>query len=344
MFAPASLSPGARELAADAMATAMMALTPLARLLTTLPASTTVPDVTAGITFTMTRNIEPLPEMRSAFRVLYESAAGVAEAIRKHAVPLDGSMTRLADIIDGLAKRLRDQSRRVVVEPATRAPAVEATPATSTITNGIEEARGKDIVIRFEGERCIHARHCVTGAPGVFLANVKGPWLHPDASPVDDLVAISRACPSGAISYERLDGGEAELPPPRNVIRVRENGPYAFHGALQIAGQPSRIRATLCRCGASKKKPFCDSSHHDIEFTATGEPPTKPSEPLVDGPALEIRPQLDGPLVLSGPVEICSGTGRTIDRPSMTRLCRCGGSSNKPFCDGTHAKIGFRAP
>jgi CDGSH-type Zn-finger protein/uncharacterized Fe-S cluster protein YjdI len=344
MFAPASLSPGARELAADARATAMMALTPLARLLTTLPASTTVPDVTAGITFTMTRNIEPLPEMRSAFRVLYESAAGVAVAIRTHAVPIDASLERIAAIVDDLAKRLRDQSRRVVVEPPVRAPSAPMEAATSTITNGVEEARGKKIVIRFEGERCIHSRQCVTGAPGVFLANVKGPWLHPDASPVDDLVSVARSCPSGAITYERLDGGDPELPPPRNVIRVRENGPYAFHGALHIAGQPDRIRATLCRCGASKKKPFCDSPHHDIPFVATGEPPTKPSEPLTDGPALEIRPQVDGPLVLSGPVEICSGTGRTIDRPTMTRLCRCGGSSNKPFCDGTHAKIGFRAP
>jgi CDGSH-type Zn-finger protein len=125
---------------------------------------------------------------------------------------------------------------------------------------------------------------------------------------------------------------------------VRENGPYAFHGALHIAGQPDRIRATLCRCGASQKKPYCDGSHVGIAFTATGEAPTRPSEPLTDGPPLEIRPQADGPLVLSGPVEICSGTGRTIDRPSMTRLCRCGGSANKPFCDGTHARNGFRAP
>ncbi|MBP7289524.1 MAG: CDGSH iron-sulfur domain-containing protein [Nannocystaceae bacterium] len=51
----------------------------------------------------------------------------------------------------------------------------------------------------------------------------------------------------------------------------------------------------------------------------------------------------DGPLEIAGPVEICAGTGRTIARVESARLCRCGGSANKPFCDGTHARIGFRA-
>ncbi|MFO0686344.1 MAG: ferritin-like domain-containing protein [Sandaracinus sp.] len=345
MFAPASLHPGARELAADTMATAMMALTPLARLLCTLPASTTIPDVTAGLTFTMTRNLEPMPEMRGAFRALHEAAAGVASAIREHVLPIDGSLARLATTMDELAVRLRDQSRRVPVAlDAPVAPVAAASAPTSTITDGVEEVRGEKLVLRFEGQRCIHARHCVTATPGVFLANVKGPWIHPDAAPIDDVVSVARACPSGAITYERLDGGEPERPPPRNVVRVRENGPYAFAASLKIRGQPDRIRATLCRCGASQKKPYCDGSHVAAGFTATGEPPTRPSEPLHDGAPLEVRPQPDGPLALTGPVEICSGTGRTVDRPVRAFLCRCGGSANKPFCDGTHAKIGFRAP
>ena len=37
------------------------------------------------------------------------------------------------------------------------------------------------------------------------------------------------------------------------------------------------------------------------------------------------------------------GTGRVVARMQTTRLCRCGGSANKPFCDGTHARIGFRS-
>ena len=45
---------------------------------------------------------------------------------------------------------------------------------------------------------------------------------------------------------------------------------------------------------------------------------------------------------LEGNLEICSGTGHTINRVGKTALCRCGQSSKKPYCDGTHAKVGFK--
>jgi CDGSH-type Zn-finger protein len=61
-----------------------------------------------------------------------------------------------------------------------------------------------------------------------------------------------------------------------------------------------------------------------------------------DGP-LTIDPTRDGPLQVTGNLEICSGTGRTIDRVVKARLCRCGGSRTKPFCDDTHLRIGFRS-
>jgi CDGSH-type Zn-finger protein len=46
--------------------------------------------------------------------------------------------------------------------------------------------------------------------------------------------------------------------------------------------------------------------------------------------------------VVKGNVEIVSGTGRTVAVTDMAVLCRCGGSANKPYCDGTHARIGFQ--
>ncbi|MDP0995822.1 (4Fe-4S)-binding protein, partial [Klebsiella pneumoniae] len=78
----------------------------------------------------------------------------------------------------------------------------------------------------------------VTGAPRVFLANVQGPWIHPDAMPVERLVDIAHACPSGAIQYRRKDGAADEAPPPVNLLSVREAGPYALRGALTLRGQP----------------------------------------------------------------------------------------------------------
>lgn len=48
--------------------------------------------------------------------------------------------------------------------------------------------------------------------------------------------------------------------------------------------------------------------------------------------------------LVRGNIEIMSGTGRTVVRVQTARLCRCGGSANKPFCDDTHKRIGFQAP
>jgi CDGSH-type Zn-finger protein len=188
----------------------------------------------------------------------------------------------------------------------------------------------------------------VTGAPKVFLANVKGAWLYPDAMPVERLVDIAHACPSGAIQYHRKDGQPDEAPPPVNLLSVREAGPYGLRGELVLRGQAIGTRATLCRCGASKNKPFCDGSHHDIHFDASGEPETGllglPTEmPVTRDGRIDIEPEPNGPLQLRGPVEVLSGTGRMVCRVAQARLCRCGGSATKPFCDGTHARNGFSA-
>ena len=140
------------------------------------------------------------------------------------------------------------------------------------------------------------------------------------------------------------DGKPDEALPLVNLVAVRENGPYAVRADMQLDGERGVFRATLCRCGASKNKPFCDGSHNEVKFTASGEPPSGKTDMLAvrDG-VLAIDPQTDGPLRVRGNLEITSGTGRAVARVTQARLCRCGGSGNKPFCDGTHAKIGFRS-
>jgi len=57
-----------------------------------------------------------------------------------------------------------------------------------------------------------------------------------------------------------------------------------------------------------------------------------------------IRPAKNGPYIVEGPVDLCDVEGNkiTVDKPRIA-LCRCGASSNKPFCDGTHSAIGFQA-
>jgi len=211
------------------------------------------------------------------------------------------------------------------------------------MSDPIEIAEGREVRILFEGRRCIHARRCVLTLPEVFRANVEGPWIHPDAAEADEIRALARRCPSGAIRVEAADGTPTERPPKKNVVAVIENGPLAFRGDLRIDGEEPCIRATLCRCGQSRRKPFCDNSHVAGGFRATGEPDPLPDVgELTSGGPLEVTPAPNGPLLVSGPVEVIrGGTGKTVRKGDKLAFCRCGQSSNKPFCDGTHRKVGF---
>ena len=57
--------------------------------------------------------------------------------------------------------------------------------------------------------------------------------------------------------------------------------------------------------------------------------------------AVNITPSENGPYIVSGSVTLTDVDGRAIEHPDPMVMCRCGQSSNKPFCDGTHATIDF---
>jgi CDGSH-type Zn-finger protein/uncharacterized Fe-S cluster protein YjdI len=369
-----------KSLSADLAIGLMQAMVPLAERAARLPAGPSNPQCHAGMSFTALRDAAALPPGRGARRFFVERFAQLAEAGTALRSCGDQRAMVAADLLGKLAKRAQrgyELAAAVPMQspashgPASTAasaamtsspfasgaasaangahaagagpPAASAGPAATTI-NGVEIASGEKLDLLFETKRCIHARFCVTGAPDVFLANVQGPWLHPDAMEVERVVEIAHACPSGAVQYRRKDGVHDETAPPVNLASTRESGPYAFRGELELDGEPIGFRATLCRCGASKNKPFCDGSHHEIGFNATGESPTGKTDALaVRNGVLAIDPQLNGPLSVRGNLEITSGTGRVVSRVTAAKLCRCGGSATKPFCDGTHARIGFKS-
>ncbi|HSY04360.1 MAG TPA: ferritin-like domain-containing protein [Steroidobacteraceae bacterium] len=339
----------------------MQALMPLAERAARLPAGPSNPHCNAGVSFIALRDPSPLPPGSAARRLFVERFAQLAEAGAALGAGGDAHAVAAAERLAALATRAAGDfepaaaagggarpaaaGAAAVASTSTAAPAAQpggAAAAPATGADGIETVRGSKLEVQFAAQRCIHSRFCVTWAPRVFLANVQGPWIHPDAMPVERLVEVAHACPSGAINYRRLDGGPEESAPPVNLASVREGGPYAFRARLQIDGVAAGFRATLCRCGASRHKPYCDGSHHEIGFSATGEPPGAEAEMLAarDG-VLAIDPQTNGPLRVRGNLEITTGTGRVVARVTSTYLCRCGGSANKPFCDGSHAKIGF---
>ncbi len=55
-----------------------------------------------------------------------------------------------------------------------------------------------------------------------------------------------------------------------------------------------------------------------------------------------IKVTRNGPYIVNGPVEIRDADGTIYTVKETFALCRCGGSTTKPFCDGTHSKIGFQ--
>ena len=225
---------------------------------------------------------------------------------------------------------------------------------------------------------------------------------------------------------------------PNNArVVIARNGPYLVSGAPPLAKQTIGADAeggsevwlegdaiataekySLCRCGQSKTKPFCDGTHVKIGFdgteTASREPYLTQAN-VVDGPAVAlmdaaalcafgrfcdthgsvwneaartddpgvratfvrqvencpsgrlvawdkaaaapIEPDLPvsiglvedpeqkcaGPLWLRGGIKVISSDGFEYEVRNRVTLCRCGGSNNKPFCDGTHASIGFQS-
>ncbi len=337
-----------KALAVDLGLALMRAVTPLGERAARLPAGPSNPDCHAGVSFTALRNPAPIPRGDSAHRFFIERFAELADAAQALAAGGEARTAAAARIMSDLAARAaRDfpRMREVAVAPAaTPVVAASAAAVEASSANGIDRIEGEHLTLIYEGKLCIHSRFCVTGAPRVFLANVEGPWIHPDAMDVEDLAAIARECPSGAIRYRRKDGRPNEAAPPVNLIGLREAGPYAVRARIVLDGRDIGYRATLCRCGASKNKPFCDSSHHAIGFAASGEPASGKTDSLdVRDGELAIDPQTDGPLQVRGNLEITSGTGRVVARVQSARLCRCGASSNKPFCDNSHARVGFRS-
>jgi len=333
-----------KSLAVDLAIGLMQAVMPLAERAARLPAGPSNPQCNAGLSFIALRDSAALPPGPAARRLFVERFEQLAEGAAALRASGDARAVAAADQVAALASRAsRGFDLTAAAAAAPEAAASGAAPP-SSMSAGVETVQGRQIELQFEAKRCIHSRFCVTWAPRVFLANVQGPWIHPDAVSVERLVEVAHACPSGAIRYRRKDGAPDEPVPEVNLATVREAGPYAFRAALQIDGVPAGFRATLCRCGASRNKPYCDGSHHEIGFNATGEPPSGKTDMLAlrDG-ALAIDPQANGPLKVRGNLEITSGTGRVVARVTSASLCRCGGSASKPFCDGTHTKIGFRS-
>ena len=133
-----------------------------------------------------------------------------------------------------------------------------------------KEYANDSIVVTWEPTYCIHAAKCLQGLPRVFDPMAR-PWIDVDAASADEIADVVERCPTGALHYRRLDGGEQEREPAETTVEPRPNGPLYVRGTIRIQDPAGHLiredtRVALCRCGKSSNKPFCDGTHRLIGF------------------------------------------------------------------------------
>ena len=217
----------------------------------------------------------------------------------------------------------------------------------------------EDVTVAYDPRRCIHSAECVRGLQPVFDPD-RVPWIDPKRAQAEAIAEVVERCPTGALHHARKDGGAAEAPDPENVARIGADGPLYVRGRLRIELPDGAVldetRAAFCRCGASNDKPFCDGSHEGAEFSDPGvirggrlvplaelaDGSADDPEAGADADAVTFRCAANGPLRVLGPLRV-EGTDGSAVTGHKGSLCRCGRSSTRPFCDGSHRDIGFEA-
>ncbi len=128
---------------------------------------------------------------------------------------------------------------------------------------------GRKITIYDNRSICAHSGFCTDGLPSVFRLGEE-PWINPDAAEVEALIETIKKCPSGALSYS-IDNVEFRDQDREPMVLVSRDGPHYVRGGIELKDVPraegaSKEHYTLCRCGGSKNKPFCDGTHGYIKF------------------------------------------------------------------------------
>jgi CDGSH-type Zn-finger protein len=133
----------------------------------------------------------------------------------------------------------------------------------------IRDFKGKDIIIHDNRGVCSHDQSCLKEQPDVFESGGV-PWIKPDAANAEDIKKTIEKCPSGALSYThegKTWTGSGREP----AIKVSHNGPLHVTGNITLEDDMNskpclEEHYTLCRCGGSKNKPFCDGTHLENGF------------------------------------------------------------------------------
>jgi CDGSH-type Zn-finger protein/uncharacterized Fe-S cluster protein YjdI len=205
-----------------------------------------------------------------------------------------------------------------------------------------------EIEVRYDVARCIHAAECVKGLRPVFDPDRK-PWIDPTQADAERIADVVERCPSGALKYVFKDGRRTETAQTACGVTVAVDGPLYARGELKVLAPDGQVlledtRMALCRCGQSANKPLCDGSHEKTGFKDPARVPPPPQAIALSprGGPVVIRLRQDGPYLFQGGFTL-AGAGGEAYQVSGVALCRCGHSANKPYCDGSHKRVGFKS-
>jgi uncharacterized Fe-S cluster protein YjdI len=142
-----------------------------------------------------------------------------------------------------------------------------------------------EITVKWQPSKCIHVTTCYRELIEVFNPR-KRPWVNMKGASTDEIIRVVNMCPTQALSYYRNENKkegtthdmQAETKQTIEIgqiteVKVMKDGPLIIKGSFKIIGsEGSELKhmkmATFCRCGNSKKMPFCDGSHRKIGFSA----------------------------------------------------------------------------
>jgi CDGSH-type Zn-finger protein len=161
----------------------------------------------------------------------------------------------------------------------------------------------------------------------------------------EDLTTTARALDRWFKERQKNQGAPRLLEVPNEAL-VSNGGPLQVTGNITLVHEDGRVQyanhVSLCRCGHSRSKPVCDEQHVDMEFLNSGKifevseitASSRPSK-------ITISCIKDGPITFRGRMRLHNQFGQECVKMRGS-LCRCGQSASKPFCDGSHARVGFK--
>lgn len=136
-----------------------------------------------------------------------------------------------------------------------------------------------EVTVYWRSELCIHSANCLVNMPRVFNTR-RRPWITMENGETAEIIKTVNTCPSRALTFLKTAGYKPREPKKKKKktpkfawIEILENGPLLVKGNYIVRdARKKKIRietevAAFCRCGGSKKPPFCDGSHKKIGFT-----------------------------------------------------------------------------